>query len=196
MDRGEGFGVRLGDRDQGIGEDEIRFPMVAVPTSPVLRKATTDMLRWTALAIDCLALVGVVVVVLTWVGSRRWSRFTDRQEQSLLATPSISPGRSRADFRDFDLLPAPGARYLKLALRDGQSMIQVPGFLQNGQLRTAVENERWMRFDARVVVVPQSIGFAWEAKVRLAPARCTAGCETHTSATRVLPRRACSRASR
>ena len=65
------------------------------------------MPRWTALTIASLALVGVAVAVLTRVGSRRWSGFTDQQERTLLALSETSAGRRRVDFRDFEQIPRP-----------------------------------------------------------------------------------------
>lgn len=128
------------------------------------------MPRWAALTIGSLALAGVAVAVLTTVGSQRWSALTSQQEQALLALPETSTGRSRVAFRDYEQLPAPVARYITLALRNGQDMIRIARFREHGRLRTDPLSDRWMRFQARQVVAPLSIGFIWDARIRLAPA--------------------------
>ena len=129
----------------------------------------TDLSEWVGLSAVVVTVAGAAVAVLTMVGSRRWQRRTAQQERALLLSSRIPAGRRQVDFRNFEELPAPVARYLKLALRDGQHLVQVARFAEHGRLRTAPQSERWMRFQARQVVVPPSIGFIWDAAIRLAP---------------------------
>jgi hypothetical protein len=71
------------------------------------------------------------------------------------------------DFATFDALPAPVARYLRLALTDGQPFIRVARLRQSGVLRTGVETSRWLPFTARQWIVPPAVGFVWDARVAM-----------------------------
>ena len=153
------------------------------------------MPRWTALTIASLALVGVAVAVLTRVGSRRWSGFTDQQERTLLALSETSAGRRRVDFRDFEQNPpAPVAKYVRLALRDGQHVVQVARFrgarlLVHRPPRATGGCARRAK-PARLYPSASSgmPGFVWHPRSMFA-------CTTPTSTVRVWVRRACSRSS-
>lgn len=126
------------------------------------------MPRWVALTVAMVAVAGLAPMVLTMVGSHRWRQRTAQQERALLLS-ARPDGHRHVDFRDFQGLPPPVARYLRLVLRDGQPIVQVARFSEHGRLRTSPQSERWMRFEARQVVAPPAIGFLWDATIRLAP---------------------------
>ena len=65
-------------------------------------------------------------------------------------------------------VPEPVARYLRLALRSTRE-IQEVRISQTGTLRTAVDSNRWMPFEAEHLVIPSATSFEWNARVRLAP---------------------------
>jgi hypothetical protein len=47
--------------------------------------------------------------------------------------------------------------------------IRVARFAQRGELRTEVDAQRWLRFEASHMVTPLVPGFLWDARVRMAP---------------------------
>ena len=118
--------------------------------------------------VGALAVVVIALVVATWIGS-------GRQQAALAAAVDdlVRAGvRQRTDIRATDLglenVPAPVARYLRLALPT-PTRIQQVRMQQVGTLRTDASSERWMAFEADHVVVPPATGFVWNARVRVAP---------------------------
>jgi hypothetical protein len=111
----------------------------------------------------CLAL-GVV----TSIASRRQQNALldelDRLERSMPAQSAVVDILGLAD----ESLPAPVARYLRLALPRVRSVDRVR-MQQVGSLRTEVNSDRWMRFTAEHTVAPPATGFVWNARVRIAP---------------------------
>lgn len=71
--------------------------------------------------------------------------------------------------QEMDSLPAPVRRYLDLALGADARPIRRVTLKQRGRLKAAASSHRWMRFEARDVIVPPAHGFVWSAKVRLVP---------------------------
>ena len=93
-----------------------------------------------------------------------------RSTAELVSTLLESAGPAdagRADFAALTRVPAPVARYLEYALRDGQRLITVARLRQRGRLRTNTRSDRWLSFDARQVVTARSAGFVWDARVRI-----------------------------
>jgi hypothetical protein len=72
-----------------------------------------------------------------------------------------SPGVAR--------LPAPVRRYLELAIPRDQPAARWITLRQHGELRTAPDSARWMKFDALHSVSPGAFGFLWNAQVSAAP---------------------------
>jgi hypothetical protein len=66
-------------------------------------------------------------------------------------------------------VPAPVARYLKLALGAARPPPRLVRIAQEGALRTDVSSNRWYDFRAENTVAPLAQAFLWNAKVRLAP---------------------------
>jgi len=64
-------------------------------------------------------------------------------------------------------LPAPVARYLRLALGDPLRRIRVARWQQTGELRTGTRAQGWNGFSAEQVVVPGAPGFVWHARVTM-----------------------------
>jgi hypothetical protein len=114
-----------------------------------------------------IAIVFVALVVAVWIGARRQqsglSAEIDRLRRAApvqAAAQSVTP--------QFNDLPAPVARYLRLALPTTKHIQEVRS-RQTGTLRTDVSSERWMSFEAEHIVVPPATGFVWNARVRVAP---------------------------
>jgi hypothetical protein len=110
----------------------------------------------------------VIAVVAAWVGARRQRSALTADAERLIrigAEHASSPAISDEALRD---LPAPVARYLRLALRSRKA-IQEVRITQTGTLRTDVTADRWMAFEAEHLVVPPATGFLWNARARVAP---------------------------
>lgn len=121
------------------------------------------MASWTALLLVFFGLLGIGFLM----GAARWRRETSQFIERLVQS---APQRGTAvSFERFKQLPAPVARYFRLALKDGQPFIRRAYFRQTGHLRIDEKSERWRRFEADQVVVPGRPGFVWDARIRLAP---------------------------
>jgi hypothetical protein len=116
----------------------------------------------------CLVLaLAVVAIMAMWLGTRRQRRELTADNERLIRAgdapaPSLASGEALAG------LPAPVARYLRLALPIGKT-IQDVRISQVGTLRTDATAGRWMAFQAVHLAVPSATGFLWSARVRIAP---------------------------
>jgi hypothetical protein len=107
----------------------------------------------------------LVLLVAVWVGSRRQSRQLSAQTDQL--TQAADAGELNA-VSALDDLPTPVSRYLRWAARFAPSM-RLVRISQIGTLRTDVRSDRWMPFEAEHLVAPATIGFLWNARVKVAP---------------------------
>jgi hypothetical protein len=98
--------------------------------------------------------------------SRRHRRERAHLEHALL--DAAAPAGD-VNLDGIDALPAPVARYLRNVLTQGQPRIRVARLRQHGKLRTRLDRERWMAFEATELVVPDAPGFVWDAEVDVAP---------------------------
>jgi hypothetical protein len=114
------------------------------------------------------AVLFVAFIVAAWIGSRRQqselSAQVDRLRQAAIGQDTATQTRHLI----LESVPAPVARYLRLAL-GATPYIQEVRICQIGTLRTDVSSERWMPFEAEHIVVPPATGFLWNARVRFAP---------------------------
>jgi hypothetical protein len=114
------------------------------------------------------AVIVVVLALAVWLGSRCHQSALSSQIDRLVQG-STAPGLAiGADDRSLDGLPAAVARYLRFALPTRKDLREVR-IVQVGTLRTDVNSERWMPFEAEHIVVPPATGFVWNARVRMAP---------------------------
>jgi hypothetical protein len=120
-------------------------------------------------------ILGVLVAVIAlaavaWIGSRRQQSTLAAEVQRLIRAGTAHGVAHETGDGDLELknVPAPVARYLRLALPASRDIQQVR-MRQIGTLRTDVTSERWMPFDAEHIVVPPATGFVWNARVRVAP---------------------------
>lgn len=115
--------------------------------------------------------LGVVVIVLvlaTWIGSRRQQGELAAEVDRLVRAGATQGAETHSGDLGLENVPAPVARYLRLALPNPTHIRQVR-MQQVGMLRTDVSSERWMPFEAEHTVVPPASGFVWNARVRIAP---------------------------
>jgi hypothetical protein len=114
-----------------------------------------------------IAIVFVALLVAVWIGARRQQSALSAEIDRLRRAATVQAA-AQSVTPQLDDLPAPVARYLRLALPTTKH-IQEVRIRQSGTLRTDVSSERWMSFEAEHIVVPPAIGFVWNARVRVAP---------------------------
>jgi uncharacterized protein DUF6544 len=114
------------------------------------------------------AVLAIPLALAMWIGARRQQAALAEQVRRLVRAGDRQ--RSESDVGDLGLgnVPPPVARYLRLALPSTKTIRQVR-IQQVGTLRTDVNSERWMPFEAEQIVVPAATGFVWNARVRVAP---------------------------
>lgn len=112
-----------------------------------------------------LFLIGVGLLLL--VRSARREQAIQQRIGRLDQTAAATKGGA-VSFQELAPLPAPVARYLRMALKEGQPLIRAVGYRQTGELRTEKSN-RWLPFDASQFVTAIPPGFIWDARVGIAP---------------------------
>jgi hypothetical protein len=115
-----------------------------------------------------LALMFVAFGVAIWAGARRQQNTLTAQVDRLIQTATKQGSEAYTTDRSLDTIPAPVARYLRLATPKPTRIEQVQ-IHQIGTLRTDVRSERWLPFEADHIVVPAATGFVWNARVAVAP---------------------------
>lgn len=114
------------------------------------------------------AVVLIVIAGLTWIATRRQQNALAADIDRLTRTTSPQAESTQSTELAIENVPAPVARYLRLALPGGTRIRQVR-LQQVGSLRTDPNSERWLPFTAQHVVIPDATGFVWNARVRIAP---------------------------
>jgi hypothetical protein len=109
----------------------------------------------------------VALAIGVLVGAARWAGVTRAATAQLTAT-AVMPVRAVA-FSELEGLPSPVQRYLRMALRDGQPRVASVHLHQSGRLRTGLESDQWLDFEATEIIVPEARGFVWDARIHLAP---------------------------
>jgi hypothetical protein len=123
---------------------------------------------WVMLAVAGLVLVGPGLALALWFASARWNRKTSQVVKQLShAMPREKAGA--ANFKDFEQLPAPVARYFRWALKEGQPFIRSARLVQVGEFRARQADNGWSSFDATQVFSAQPPGLVWDASIRMAP---------------------------
>src|SRR5688572_10385774 len=113
------------------------------------------------------AIVLAALLVAAWIGARQQQNTLSAQIDRLRRAATVQAA-AQSVTAQLDNLPAPVARYLRLAL-PAMKHTQEVRIRQTGTLRTDVSSERWMSFEAEHTVVPSATGFVWNARVRVAP---------------------------
>ncbi len=109
-----------------------------------------------------------VVVVLSAVAQARWRAGTAAEVARLeAAAPRESPGRF--DPAALDSLPAPVARYLRAALRDGTPLVRHATIRHAGEFRADTTGGAWVPLRSSEHFTALSPGFVWDARIRMAP---------------------------
>ncbi len=101
-------------------------------------------------------------------GAARWRLRTRDFDASLRAAKSTGAPRT-FDARELEHLPAPVRRYLAIALRPGQPVIESARVATSGEFLLDAEKKRWAPFTASQLVTVDPPGFDWDARIRMLP---------------------------
>jgi hypothetical protein len=86
-----------------------------------------------------------------------------------LSAPAFDGPMPTGSSIELERLPAPVARYLRLALPSNFAQYYGVTLNQRGSLRTTASSERWMSFNAVHAAKAGAPGFVWDAQVRVMP---------------------------
>jgi hypothetical protein len=100
-------------------------------------------------------------------GDHRWRASTCKLHRRLDA--ARMPAADTVDFRGFDSLPPPVARYLRTVLKDGQSLVEAAYLEQSGTFNMGEADSHWKPFASTQRVIIQPPGFDWDARIMIAP---------------------------
>ncbi len=125
------------------------------------------MALWMELTLTGLGLASAVALAIL-LASVRWNGAT-RQLVEMLHQAIPTREITTVTFREFDQLPAPVARYLRLALKEGQPFIRSARIIQSGQFRANEAENGWRPFKAKEYFSSRPPAFVWDASIRMAP---------------------------
>jgi hypothetical protein len=118
-------------------------------------------------ALLTIAVAGVMAVTVMR-GGANWSRDSDALTKAVRTSAASTP-LTAVSFAQLEGLPAPVQRYLRLVLREGQPAVSLARMHQVGSLRTGVEADQWMAFEADETVAPGARSLLWDARIQLMP---------------------------
>ena len=101
-------------------------------------------------------------------GAARW-RFRTRELRAALRAARPSGVPATFDPRELESLPAPVCRYLQIALRPRQPVIESVLVATAGEFLVDVEKKRWAPFTADQLFTVTPPGFDWDARIRMLP---------------------------
>ncbi len=120
-----------------------------------------------ALVIFVLALAAVLVVARLY-GAYRWDAETrDLRARLDAARMPVTP--QTVDFRELKGLPVPVQRYFRVALEDGQPMVEGARVHHTGTFNMGESADRWKPFTSDQLVVTQRPGFDWDGRIAMMP---------------------------
>jgi len=114
-----------------------------------------------------LLVFAVAMVSASWLAARRWALTSQRQVVRLVAEARPQP--TRFDPAQLTGLPPPVARYLGLALQQGQPLVRVAHLRQRGTFLLRPAPDGWRPFEALSVATADPPGFLWDARIDVAP---------------------------
>jgi hypothetical protein len=115
-----------------------------------------------------LAMLVLAAIAVLAVADYRWrsqsSAFVERLERG-----RASQANARFSPAELEGLPAPVARYLRMALRDGQPLVRSGHLTQTGEFLVRPTPDGWRQFAATQHFGARPPGFVWDARIRMAP---------------------------
>ncbi|MEJ5367732.1 MAG: DUF6544 family protein [Bryobacteraceae bacterium] len=119
---------------------------------------------WTAAG-----LLLLLAAILGFAGQAWWRASAGRARRMLEEAAGKQAG-SWSPHRNTRGLPLPVQRYLRRAVTAEAAFVKRVWMRQEGEFNLSEEGERWVPFMAEQRVTLDAPGFAWEARVRMAPA--------------------------
>jgi len=122
---------------------------------------------FTDVALPAVGLLALAVIAFLVFGSVTWRRTTDALRARLIRSTASPAGPLRTG--DVDGLPAPVARYLRFAVKDGQARALRAHVTSEGEFRRGEAADAWIPFKADQVFTGLRPGFVWDARMSMAP---------------------------
>ena len=123
------------------------------------------MKNWIKFSLTGLGLAGTGIGFALWSGASRWSSETLQLVEKLKQSATINQTKT-ISFKDLDGLPAPVARYFRLALQEGQPIIRMARIRHSGEFNL---NDKWIPFEATQHFSVHPPAFVWDAKMQMNP---------------------------
>ena len=123
------------------------------------------MKTWKKFTLAGLGLAGAGVGFALWNGAAKWNAETAQMIENLKQSASIE-GVNTISFEGFENLPAPVARYLRFALKEGQPVIRTARIRHEGEFNL---NDKWIPFESEQHFSGNPPAFVWNAKMRMNP---------------------------
>lgn len=121
------------------------------------------MKQWAKFSLAGIGLTGAGFGLAFWSGASSWKSATDKLIEQL--GKSVLTGETKTiSFNDFDLLPAPVARYFRLVLKDGQPIVRTAHLKHGGEFWL---KEKWIPFESNQNFSASPPGFVWDAEMRM-----------------------------
>ena len=126
------------------------------------------MTLWLRLVLAIIVFFGAAFALALWIGYARWNGETARLEEKL-DRDAKEPDTGIVSFRNFDKLPAPVARYFRMALREGQPMVRLARVTHKGEFLTSRGKSPWSSFKSTQHFSARPAGFVWDAGISMTP---------------------------
>ncbi len=123
---------------------------------------------WLRLILAIVIFFGLSFAAAFWIGTVRWNSTTSRMVGKMLAA-GPGPEAKAVSFKNIDKLPAPVARYFRMALRDGQPMVRAARIMHRGEFLTNPKGNSWSIFTSKQNYSVTPPGYVWDASIRFAP---------------------------
>jgi hypothetical protein len=125
-------------------------------------------MTWFTWLVFTAAVLVIVAVGLTAIGSMRWAEATQSLAAGLEAG-RVPPSPARYHAHELESLPAPVQRYFRAVLTDGQPIVTAATIQMTGSFNMSATGEQWRPFTSRQRVTTRRPGFLWDARIALLP---------------------------
>lgn len=112
-----------------------------------------------------LGLFGTGFGLAFWTNFSRWNAETARLIGKI-QNETVLPQRKTVSFDEFEPLPAPVAKYLRLVLKENQPIIKTARIEQKGEF---LLNDNWIPFTANEYFSIHPAAFLWDANMDMNP---------------------------
>jgi Family of unknown function (DUF6920) len=123
------------------------------------------MRLWLRLLLAVIILFGVAFGIAYWIATARWNAETADMVGEINAKP-LSQEVKMVSFKRLGTLPAPVARYFRMALKDGQHLIRSARVMHRGEFLVAPKDNKWGPFESTQHFSADPPAFVWDARIR------------------------------